>query len=152
MRAVVQRAGQARVVVDGAVVGEVQDGGLLVLVGVAPSDTAADVDALADKLVGLRIFRDEADKMNRSVGEVGGGVLVVSQFTLLADVRRGRQPAFTGAAAPDQAEPLVERLAGAIRERGVPCETGRFGARMEVESVNDGPVTLVIDVEDGRVQ
>ena len=137
---------------DGATVGEIGAGGLLVLVGVAPSDTAAEADALADKLVGLRIFRDEDDKMNRSVGDAGGAILVVSQFTLLADVRKGRRPAFTGAAPPERAEPLVERLAHAIRERGVHCETGRFGARMEVESVNDGPVTLVIDVAEGRVQ
>ncbi len=126
--------------------------GLAVLVGVAPTDTEADARALADKLVGLRVFADDEGKMNRSVGEVGGSILAVSQFTLLADVGRGRRPSFVGAAPPEVAEPLVERLGELVEERGVPCAGGRFGAMMEVDLINDGPVTLVLDVADGKVR
>ena len=137
--------------VDGAVVGEIGTG-ILALVAAAPGDGGAECEALADKMAGLRIFPDNEGKMNLAVADVGGSVLLVSQFTLLADVRRGRRPSFTGSAAPEEAEPLVDRLAAAVRERGVPCETGRFGARMEVRLVNEGPVTLVLDVAGGRVQ
>lgn len=151
MRAVVQRVGEARVVVDDEVVGEIGDGGLLVLAGAAPSDTPADATALAAKLVGLRVFADADGRMNLAVGDVGGSVLVVSQFTLLADVRKGRRPAFTAAAPPDVAEPLIDALAADIRSLGIPCQTGRFGARMDVHLVNRGPVTLVIDVANGKV-
>ncbi len=150
MRAVVQRVSEASVVVDGAVAGEV-GAGLLVLVAVAPTDGPGESQALADKLVGLRILADDEGKMNRSVAEAGGAILVVSQFTLLADARKGRRPSFVGAAPPEIAEPEVERLVGMIRERGVPCETGIFGAKMEVRLVNDGPVTLILEVTDGRV-
>jgi D-tyrosyl-tRNA(Tyr) deacylase len=142
---------EAQVLVDGAVVGEI-GAGILALVAAGPGDEGADCEALADKMVGLRIFPDDDGKMNLGVADVGGSVLLVSQFTLLADVRRGRRPSFTGSAAPEEAEPLVDRLAAAVRERGVPCETGRFGARMEVRLVNEGPVTLVLDVAGGRVQ
>jgi D-tyrosyl-tRNA(Tyr) deacylase len=150
MRAVVQRVAAASVVVDGATVGEI-DNGLMVLVGVEPDDSIRDADALADKLAGLRIFPDGADKMNRSVLDVGGKVLLVSQFTLLADVRKGRRPSFVGAAAPEAAAPLIEQLADHLRDRGVPVETGSFGDKMQVKLINDGPVTLVIRSEQGRI-
>ena len=150
MRAVVQRVAEASVVVAGEVVGAIE-AGLLVLVAVAPGDGAAESEALAAKLVGLRIFPDDDGKMNRAVADIGGRVLVVSQFTLLADASKGRRPSFVGAAPPEIAEPEIERLAHMIRDRGVPCATGSFGATMEVRLVNDGPVTLVLDVADGRV-
>ncbi len=150
MRAVVQRVAEAAVTVGGAAVGEIGPG-LAVLVGAAPGDGVADAHALADKLVGLRVFPDADGRMNRSVADAGGALLVVSQFTLLADVRKGRRPSFTGAAPPDVAEPLVEAVMARVRAAGVRCEGGRFGATMQVRLVNDGPVTLVIDVEGGRV-
>lgn len=124
---------------------------MLVLAGVEPADTEADVAALANKISGLRVFADDAGKMNRSVVEVGGGILLVSQFTLYGDTRRGRRPSFTGAAAPEHAEPLIEALATALRTAEVPVELGVFGAMMEVELVNDGPVTLILETRDGKV-
>ena len=150
MRAVVQRVREASVTVGGIVVGAIGPG-LLVLAGAGHDDTNRDIEALADKLAGLRIFRDEEDRMNRSVVDVDGAVLVVSQFTLMADVRRGRRPSFTSAAPPDRAEPLVAALADALRTRGLDVAEGRFGAMMDVQLVNDGPVTIVIDTADGRV-
>jgi D-tyrosyl-tRNA(Tyr) deacylase len=144
MRAVVQRVTRARVTVDDAVVGEIGPG-LLVLLGVAPTDTPAEASWLADKIVGLRIFRDDDDKMNRSVVDVKGGVLVVSQFTLYGDCRKGRRPSFIGAAPPELAETLYEAFVTAVKALGVPTATGRFGAMMQVELTNDGPVTLIID-------
>jgi D-tyrosyl-tRNA(Tyr) deacylase len=150
VRAVVQRVTEASVSVDGDVVGAIGSG-LLILIGAAATDTSADVDALADKLIGLRIFRDEADRMNRSIVDAGGSALVVSQFTLLADVKRGRRPSFTRAAQPDRAEALVADFSAALRGRGLEVEEGRFGAMMDVQLVNDGPVTIVIDTEGGRV-
>jgi D-tyrosyl-tRNA(Tyr) deacylase len=150
MRAVVQRVSHARVEVGGEVVGAI-DHGLAVLVGVAPGDTPDDARALATKLAGLRIFRDEAQKMNLSVADVGGGVLVISQFTLYGDTRRGRRPSFVGAAQPEIAEPLVMSVVAALDELGVPTATGSFGADMAVSLTNDGPVTLVLEVVDGRV-
>src|SRR5205823_7440795 len=117
--------------------------GLLVLLGIAPADSRDDAVWLADKIVGLRIFSDEAGKMNRSVAEVGGGVLVVSQFTLYGDCRKGRRPSFIGAAPPETAVPLYEAFLDAVRALGVPVAAGRFGADMQVELVNDGPVTLI---------
>ena len=151
MRAVVQRVAWARVRVGGESVGEIGPG-LLVLVGAAGGDTTADAAALADKLAGLRILPDEGGRMNRSVAEAGGGVLVVSQFTLLGDLRRGRRPSFTDAAPPETAEPLVEEVVEHLRRAGVLCATGRFGAHMEVELLNDGPVTLILEVSGGRVR
>jgi D-tyrosyl-tRNA(Tyr) deacylase len=121
------------------------------LLGVAPEDTRADAQALVDKLLGLRIFPDDREKMNRSVVDVAGSVLVVSQFTLLADIRKGRRPSFAGAAAPETATAMVDTVIGLLAEQGVPVATGRFGAMMEVELVNAGPVTIVIDVSGGRV-
>ncbi|MFQ5947561.1 MAG: D-aminoacyl-tRNA deacylase [Acidimicrobiia bacterium] len=150
MRAVVQRVSDAAVTVDGDMVSEIGIG-LLALIGVEPDDGLADAAALASKLVGLRIFADAGGKMNRSVQDVGGGVLVVSQFTLLGDMRKGRRPSFAGAAPPEVARTLVDQVADRIRETGVPCATGVFGARMEVRLTNDGPVTLVLDVKDGRL-
>jgi len=144
MRAVIQRVRSARVIVGDEVVGAVGHG-LLVLLGVAPSDTAAEARWLADKIVGLRIFADADGKMNLGVADIGGGVLVVSQFTLYGDCRKGRRPSFVGAAAPEVAEPLYEAFLDAVRALGVPTVSGRFGAMMQVELVNDGPVTLILD-------
>jgi D-tyrosyl-tRNA(Tyr) deacylase len=147
MRAVIQRVTAARVTVGGEVVGAIGPG-LLVLLGVAPSDGPDEVRWLADKVVGLRVFRDDADKMNRGVADVGGGVLVVSQFTLYGDCRKGRRPSFIGAAPPEQAEQLYEAFVEAVKALGVPTATGRFGAMMQVELTNDGPVTLILDTAD----
>ncbi len=144
MLAVVQRVRSARVIVGDEVVGAVGHG-LLVLLGVAHKDTVAEVQWLADKVVGLRIFADDKGKMNRSVAEVGGGVLVVSQFTLYGDCRKGRRPSFIAAAPPEIAEPLYETFLNAVKALGVPVAAGRFGAMMQVELVNDGPVTLILE-------
>lgn len=144
MRAVIQRVRQARVVVGDEVVGAIGPG-LLVLLGVATRDLADDARRLADKIVGLRIFADAEGKMNRSVADVGGSVVVVSQFTLYGDCTRGRRPSFIAAAGPDVAVPLYEALVNEVRALGVPTATGRFGAMMQVELTNDGPVTLIID-------
>ena len=145
-----QRVSRAAVMVDGAVVGAV-DRGLLVLVGVARTDGDADAKAPAAKIAGLRIFPDADGLMNRSVADVGGEVLVVSQFTLYGDVRRGRRPSFSVAAPPEQAAPLVREAVSAFERFGLRVSTGVFGAMMEVSLVNDGPVTILIDVLDGRV-
>ena len=147
MRAVVQRVRSARVLVDGELVGAIGRG-VLAYVGVAEGDTEAEAAWLADKIAGLRIFASGERPIDRSLLDVQGAALVVSQFTLLADTRRGRRPSFTGAAAPEVAEPLVDAVAGALRERGVEVATGRFGAMMQVESTNDGPVTIVLDSAD----
>ena len=144
MRAVLQRVTRARVTVGDEVAGEVGHG-LLVLLGVAPSDTPDDARRLADKVVGLRIFADAEGKMNLGVADVNGAVLVVSQFTLYGDCRKGRRPSFIGAAPPELAIPLYEEFINAIKAHGVPTATGRFGAMMQVELVNDGPVTLLVD-------
>jgi D-tyrosyl-tRNA(Tyr) deacylase len=144
MRVVLQRVSRARVVVDGEVVGGI-DRGLLVLLGVAVGDTAEDARRLADKIVGLRIFADAEGKMNLAVADVGGAILVVSQFTLYGDCRKGRRPSFVEAAAPDLAVPLYEAFLDAVRAHGIPTAAGRFGATMQVELVNDGPVTLIVD-------
>jgi D-tyrosyl-tRNA(Tyr) deacylase len=150
MRAVVQRVTRASVRVDGRPIASI-DRGLLVLVGVGTDDGDADAVALAEKVAALRVFRDADGKMNRSVGEVGGSVLVVSQFTLLADVRRGRRPSFVAAAEPVVAEQLVELFVSTIAAEGIPVSLGRFGAHMEVELVNDGPVTIPMQTSAGRV-
>ncbi len=145
MRAVVQRVSEAAVRVDGEVVGAIGPG-LLVLLAVAPEDGEAQVRWLADKVANLRVHADGQGRMNRSLLDVGGGALVVSQFTLYGDCRRGRRPSFVGAARPEHAEPLVTRFAARLRDLGVaPVETGVFGAHMAVSLVNDGPVTLVVD-------
>jgi D-tyrosyl-tRNA(Tyr) deacylase len=144
MRAVVQRVSRAEVRVDGAVVGSIARG-LLVLVGAADDDTVEDAAYLADKIVSLRIFADENGQMNRSVADAGGGLLLVSQFTLYGDCRKGRRPSFVKAMAPGPAEQLYERFVEAVRKSGLPVATGRFRAMMDVELVNDGPVTLLLD-------
>jgi D-tyrosyl-tRNA(Tyr) deacylase len=144
MRAVVQRVARARVVIDGQTVGEVGRG-MVVLLGVSHDDTAETAAWLADKIVGLRVFNDADGKMNLAVGDVGGGVLVVSQFTLYGDCRKGRRPSFIDAARPEVAVPLYEAFVNAVKALGVPVATGRFGAMMQVELVNDGPVTLILD-------
>ena len=143
MRAVIQRVTHCQVTVGGEVAGKISRG-LLVLLGVTQTDTEADADYLAEKIAGLRIFEDETGKMNLSVTDVGGAVLVVSQFTLYGDVRRGKRPSFGGAAPPDQACALYEYFVERIRAKGVRCETGRFQEDMQVELVNDGPVTILI--------
>jgi len=144
MRAVVQRVSEASVRVDGEVVGRI-DAGLAVLLGVAVGDAEKDADLLADKVVHLRVFPDEAGQMNRSVSDVGGGVLVVSQFTLLGDARKGRRPSYVDAAAPEEANRLYERFASRVRASGLPVATGVFRAMMDVALVNQGPVTILLD-------
>jgi D-aminoacyl-tRNA deacylase len=147
VRALLQRTSGARVRVDGAVIGEIERG-LVVLLGVGPADDESVADALARRVTELRIFDDEAGRTNLSLIDVGGAALVVSQFTLYADTRRGRRPGFTGAAAPELAERLYLRFAAALRELGVEVATGQFGAVMEVELVNDGPFTIWLDTND----
>ena len=144
MRAVIQRVKRATVTVGGEVVGEI-GAGWLVLLGVAPDDTQKQVEWLADKIANLRAFEDDAGKMNRSVQDVNGSVLAVSQFTLYGDCRKGRRPSFTGAAPPAIAELLYESFIVALRMFGIPVATGRFGADMLVELANDGPVTFTLD-------
>jgi D-tyrosyl-tRNA(Tyr) deacylase len=146
MRLVVQRVVRAEVRVDGAVIARTGRGAAI-FAGVAHGDTAETLDRMADKLVGLRYFEDAEGRTNLSIADAGGAYLVVSQFTLLADVRRGRRPGFTNAALPAVAEPLVERFVERLRSLGPEVATGRFGAEMEVELVNDGPFTLVLDSE-----
>src|SRR5579872_966039 len=144
MRAVVQRVSQSKVMVKGWAAGEIGLG-LLVLLGVGQGDTDADAAYLADKIAGLRIFEDEDGKMNRSVLDVGGSVLAVSQFTLYGDVRRGKRPSFDAAAAPEPARRLFEFFVERLRAAGLRCETGRFQEMMQVELVNEGPVTILLD-------
>lgn len=151
MRAVIQRVSSASVTVDGKTVAQIGDG-LLVLLGVGHDDSERDAEALVEKVLGLRIFPDENKKMNLSVLDIGGEVLVVSQFTLLADVSKGRRPSFTRAAQPVMAEQMVDYVVGLIRDHGVAVATGEFGAMMDVKLLNAGPVTIILDVENGRVQ
>jgi len=146
MRAVVQRVQRARVAVRGETAGEIAQG-LLVLLGVGQNDSEAAADYLAEKIASLRVFEDEAGRMNRAVGEIGGAVLVVSQFTLFGDVRRGRRPSFDAAARPELARQLYEYFVGKLRATGLRCETGHFQEMMQVELVNDGPVTILLDSE-----
>jgi D-tyrosyl-tRNA(Tyr) deacylase len=144
MRAVVQRVKEARVTVDGEVVGEIGSG-LMVLVGVRIDDAQADADYMADKIANLRIFEDEQGKLNLSVLDVGGAALIVSQFTLYGDARKGRRPGFTEAAAGEMATALYVKVCERVADLGVRVERGQFGAHMQVELVNDGPVTLLLD-------
>jgi D-aminoacyl-tRNA deacylase len=144
MRAVVQRVSRAKVTVSGSVTGEIGLG-LLVLLGVGRDDTDVDATYLADKLFGLRIFEDQDGKMNRSVVDVGGSMLAVSQFTLYGDVRKGKRPSFDAAAAPEPAQRLYDFFVGHVRAAGLRCETGRFQEMMQVELVNEGPVTILLD-------
>jgi D-tyrosyl-tRNA(Tyr) deacylase len=144
MRAVIQRVSRAKVTVDSQTVGTIERG-FLVLLGVGQGDTAADAEYLADKTAGLRVFADAEGKMNLALAEAGGAVLVVSQFTLYGDCRKGRRPSFDEAAAPELANSLYEKYVEALRSRGLHVETGTFQATMDVELVNDGPVTLLLD-------
>ncbi|MCB8954104.1 MAG: D-tyrosyl-tRNA(Tyr) deacylase [Ardenticatenales bacterium] len=144
MRALLQRVRSARVTVDGRVVGQIGPG-FVVFLGVTHSDTTAEADWLAQKIVGLRLFEDEAGKFNRSLADVDGSLLVVSQFTLYGDARKGRRPSFTDAARPEQAEPLVDYFVTQCRHLGFTVATGIFAAYMQVEIHNDGPVTLMLE-------
>ena len=144
MRAVVQRVSRAKVTVEQVITGEISRG-FLVLLGVADGDTAADAVMLADKLVGLRVFEDGDGKMNLALADVGGAMLVVSQFTLLGDCRKGRRPSFIAAARPEVAEALYRTFVAEVQGRGINVATGRFQTHMDVELVNDGPVTLLVD-------
>jgi len=150
MRSVLQRVTRAQVRVEDEVVGTIGLG-LLALVGVTVGDGPDDARALADKIAGLRIFADTDGAMNLSVADVGGAVLVVSQFTLYADARRGRRPSFVDAAPPETAEPLVDQVTDRLRESGLEVATGRFGALMELDFVNHGPVTIILETRDGRL-
>ena len=148
MRAVVQRVSRARVTVSGEITGEIGLG-LLVLLGVGAGDTRTEADYLVEKTIGLRIFEDTGGKMNLSVAEVAGALLVVSQFTLYGDARRGKRPSFDAAAPPEQARELYEYFVERVRTAGMRCETGRFQETMQVELVNEGPVTILLDSAKG---
>jgi D-tyrosyl-tRNA(Tyr) deacylase len=148
VRAVVSRVSWARVVADGELTGEIGPG-LLVLVGVTHPDTEADASWLAAKVAALRVFDDHQGRMNRSLTETGGAALVVSQFTLYGDARKGRRPSYVAAAPPEQAAPLVEAVAKSLASSGIPVASGRFGADMRVESAGDGPVTILLDTPAG---
>ena len=150
MRALIQRVTQASVVVEGLVVSKI-NAGLLILLGVARPDTAADAEYLADKVLNLRIFSDAEGKMNRSLLDIGGSLLVVSQFTLYGDCRKGRRPGFDAAAPPDQARALYESFVEIARRSGLRVEAGVFQAHMEVALVNDGPVTLMLETSEGTL-
>ena len=150
MRVVIQRVTEASVEVDHSVVGAIGPG-LCLLVGVAPDDGQSDVNAVVDKTVGLRIFADRDGKMNLSLADTGGEVLVVSQFTLFADMRRGRRPSFISAAPPELAAPLIEAMVSGFVEKGVSTASGIFGANMRLSLVNDGPVTLVLEFRAGQL-
>jgi D-tyrosyl-tRNA(Tyr) deacylase len=147
VRALLQRSSGASVAVDGETLGSIESG-LVVLLGVGPADDEATADALARRITGLRIFRDAEGRTNSSLIDLGGSVLLISQFTLFADTRRGRRPGFTGAAPPEQAERLYERVAAALRGLGVEVATGQFGAEMAVHLTNDGPFTIWLDTDD----
>ncbi|MCP4362693.1 MAG: D-tyrosyl-tRNA(Tyr) deacylase [Chloroflexi bacterium] len=146
MRALIQRVSQASVTVNGRVTGQIERG-FVILLGVTHSDTPTEADWLARKIGGLRLFEDEAGKMNLALADVGGGFLVVSQFTLYGDARKGRRPSFTAAARPEQAEPLVDHFCNQLRAQGFSVASGVFGAHMQVEIHNDGPVTLMLERE-----
>ncbi|WP_301108336.1 D-aminoacyl-tRNA deacylase [Sporosarcina sp.] len=148
MRVLLQRAKDASVVVDGEIIGSIEKGYVL-LVGITHKDTEKDAAYIAKKIAGLRIYEDEEGKMNRSIDEVAGSILSVSQFTLYGNVQKGRRPSFIQAARPDQAEPLWEYFNEQLRELGLNVETGQFGAMMEVQLTNDGPVTLIIESPQG---
>ncbi|HZW67156.1 MAG TPA: D-aminoacyl-tRNA deacylase [Pseudogracilibacillus sp.] len=150
MKAVVQRVSQANVKVDGSTIGEI-DQGLLILLGITDGDSEADIEAIVNKLIHLRIFEDEAGKMNLSLVDIAGEILSVSQFTLYGDVRKGRRPSFSKAAAPKEAEELYDAFNEYLRAQEIVVETGSFGAMMDVSLTNDGPVTFVIESLDGKL-
>lgn len=144
MRAVVQRVSRASVTVDGVITGSIERG-FLVFLGVGKDDGEKDVDFIAEKIVNLRIFEDDGGKMNLSVKDISGGILLISQFTLYGDCLKGRRPDFTAAGPPEKAYQLYEQTIDAVREKGVPVQTGIFAAHMDIDSINDGPVTLILD-------
>ena len=144
MIAVLQRASEGKVTVEDRITGEI-DSGLVILLGVAQGDTESDADFLADRIAGFRVFNDDQDKMNRSIRDVNGSALVISQFTLAGDWRKGRRPSFTSAAPPEEGERLYEYFCDQLRKLEVPVKTGEFGAMMKVSLINDGPVTFVMD-------
>ena len=148
MRVVLQRSGSANVKVDGEVTGKI-DKGYVLLVGITHTDTEEDVDYVAKKIANLRLWEDEEGKMNRSILEVGGDILSVSQFTLYGDTKKGRRPSFINAARPEQAEPLWQSFNEKLKEQGLQVQTGIFGAMMDVELVNDGPVTIIVESKEG---
>jgi len=150
MRAVIQRSKQASVKVDDQTIGSIEKG-LVVLLGITEQDTEADIDAIIHKLIHLRIFQDDADKMNISLLDIGGSILSISQFTLYADIRKGRRPSFIKAADPAMAEKLYNIFNQKLTETGVHVETGKFGAMMDVALVNDGPVTMILETKDGII-
>jgi len=145
MRAVIQRVAHASVTVDGVCVSKIGDG-LLILLGIGPEDSIENARAMTKKIAALRIFQDEADKMNLSVRDIGGSAIVVSQFTLYADCRKGNRPSFVNAAPPDLASPLVDEFVELLKEQGVPTQTGVFGAHMDVDLLNSGPVTIILEM------
>jgi D-tyrosyl-tRNA(Tyr) deacylase len=151
VRIVLQRVSRASVTVDGSVVGSIGSG-LLVLVGIEPSDTAQDIERAVEKVVHTRIFPDDEGRMNLSLADIEGSALVVSQFTLLGDARKGRRPSYIGAAPPEIAEPMIDAIVDRLRHAGIHVETGVFGAAMEVEMINSGPVTLVMTINQGKVR
>ena len=148
MRAVVQRVSRASVTVDGTITGSIGRG-LLVFLGVGKEDTQKDIDFITDKVVNLRIFEYDKGKMNISIRDIDGGILLISQFTLYGNCRKGRRPDFTAAGPPEMAKQLYERTIDAIKDKGVPVETGVFAAHMDIDSVNDGPVTLMLESQQG---
>lgn len=150
MKAVVQRVKEAHVTVDGEIIGKINHGFVLLL-GITHDDTEKDIDVIINKLIHLRIFEDEANKMNLSLLDVAGSVLSVSQFTLYGDIRKGRRPSFTGARNPEEARQLYDLFNEKLRAQNVNVETGSFGAMMEVSLVNDGPVTIIIETKDGKI-
>lgn len=150
MRAVIQRVKHANVKVENEVIGEINNG-LVVLLGITHEDTEADINALVQKLIHLRIFEDEENKLNNSLVDIQGKILSISQFTLYADVRKGRRPNFINAAKPEYAETLYELFNDKLRKENINVETGSFGAMMEVELVNDGPVTIILETKDGKI-
>jgi D-tyrosyl-tRNA(Tyr) deacylase len=148
MRAVVQRVSRASVTVDGTITGSIKRG-LLVFLGIGKKDTEKDVAFISEKIVNLRIFEDSINKMNLSIKDIGGSVLLISQFTLYGECRKGRRPDFTAAGPPEMAQQIYEETIAAVKEKGVPVETGVFAAHMDIDSVNDGPVTLILDSQRG---
>ena len=150
MRAVIQRVSRASVTVDGSITGAIERG-LLVFLGVGKEDSQKDIDFIADKIVNLRIFECDNGKMNHSVKDIGGRILLISQFTLYGDCRKGRRPDFTAAGPPDMAKQLYEQTIAAIKAKGVPVETGVFAAHMDIDSTGDGPVTLILDSRKSTV-